>query len=106
MTDQFAPDPDRRLSSLTGLVEAGIVEAFYFNPFTGLAGVAYTSNWIRILRTGMVLLLDPFFNAAILTDDPVAMRMFVEREGARLEAEAASVEPPPAKRPRSRKADR
>jgi hypothetical protein len=106
MDDQFAPDPDRRLSSLDGLIEAGIIESFHFNPFTGFAGIAYTQNWIRILQSRMVLLIDPFFNAAILVDDPVAMRAFVEREGARLTAESASTEPPPkqgARAPRRRR---
>ena len=53
-----------------------------------------------------LLLVDPFFNAAILDDDPVAMRTFVEREAARLAAEDASRETPPKKRTRGPKARR
>src|SRR5687767_6291033 len=106
MADQFAPDYERRLSSLDGLIEAGIIDSFLFNPFTGYAGLVYTPNWIRILQSRMVLLVDPFFNAAILDDDPVAMRAFVEREAARLAAEDASQEAQPKKRNRSPKARR
>jgi hypothetical protein len=75
-------------------MEAGIIEAFHFDPFTGLAGVAYTPHWIRILQSRLVLLVDPFFSAALLADDPVAMRMFVEREGTRLATEEAPAEGP------------
>jgi hypothetical protein len=61
MADQFAPDTDRRLSSPAGLKEAGIVESYEFNHFTGLVGVTYTPDWIRILKSGIGYLVDPFF---------------------------------------------
>lgn len=106
MADQFAPDNDRRLSTLDGLIEAGIIEAFLFNPFTGYAGLSYTPNWTRILQARMMLAGDPIFNSAILDDDPVQMRAFVEREAARLAAEDAAQETHPRKRPRRPKARR
>lgn len=106
MTDQFAPDPESRFSSIAGLQEAGIVDSFGFNPFTGLAVIRYTSDWIRIMKSGTGHLVDPIFGAAILTDDPITMRMFVEREAARLAAEDASRGTPPKERTGGRKARR
>ena len=94
MADQFADETDRRLSSLAGLQEAGIIDSFHFNPFTGFAGLVYTPNWMRILESGMVLLVDSAFSSAILADDLVAMRTFVELEGARLAMEEESKAPP------------
>jgi hypothetical protein len=90
MADQFADDTDRRLSSLAGLEDAGIVQSFHFNPFTGLVGVVYTPNWVRILESDMTILVHADFGAAMLADDPVAMRSFVEREGSRLAVERST----------------
>ena len=55
----MAPDRPRRLSTLEGLIEADIVKSVVFNPFTGHVDVTYTPNWIRILRSGLILLVDP-----------------------------------------------
>lgn len=67
------------MSSVAGLQAAGIVEAFHFDPVTGLVGVSYTSAWLAILREDLALLPDPAYVAAVLIDDPVAVRMWVER---------------------------
>jgi hypothetical protein len=91
-------DEPQRLSSPEGLSNSGIVDSFTFNPFTGLVEVRYTADWVRILRSGRVLLVDPIFLAAVTADDQVIMRMFVEREATRLKSEAGTAETKPGSR--------
>src|SRR4051794_3535084 len=79
MPEPPPPTPGPKLSSWAGLLEAGIVEAVRFDPFTGAVEVVYTAAYLRVLRSLDVLLVDPGFVAALLIDDPVAMRMFIER---------------------------
>ena len=90
MASERATTSRWRLSSSEGLIQAGIVESFYFSPMTGRVEVAYTENWARILRSGRPLISDRAFATAVLDDDPPAMRRFVEDESSRLAAEAES----------------
>jgi len=99
------PDSGPRLSSIAGLQKAGIIESFVFDGTTGLVGVAYTPSYLRLLKSDRILFAEPGFVAAVQIDDPVAMRMWVEREAAFL-AEEASPSGPKPKRSRGKKGSR
>jgi hypothetical protein len=81
--DSPPPTPRPRLSSWTGLVEAGIVEAVRFDPFTGAVTVAYTREYMGLLRSVGVPSMEPDFIAALLIDDPVAVRLVIRRLSSR-----------------------
>lgn len=75
-----------RLSSIVGLQEAGILESFHFDPVRGLVGVAYLSAYIEILRSGLQA-ADPGFFGAVILDDPIAMRIWIEATAVHLASE-------------------
>jgi hypothetical protein len=84
MTDEQPLLGGPRLSSVAGLKKAGILESFHFEPLSGLVGVVYTPAYERILESGMVQLGDPIVLGAVMTDDPVSMKSWVEATAARL----------------------
>ena len=84
MSDQqpFLAGP--RLSTVAGLRKAGILQSLHFDPVAGLVGVRYTPAYGQILQAGLIHLADPAFLGAVMLDDPVAMRIWVESTAARL----------------------
>ena len=100
------PDSGPRLSSIAGLQKAGIIESVVFDGTTGLVGVAYTPSYLRLLKSDRIVFAEPGFVAAVLLDDPVAMRMFIERAAAPPADEAAPTGRPSQKRSRGRKGAR
>jgi hypothetical protein len=72
------------LSSWEGLIQAGIVSGVRFDPITGVVEVVYSSAYRAVLEDLGIPMLEAGFVAALLIDDPVAMRLFIEsavREG-------------------------
>jgi hypothetical protein len=89
MTDDQPLRCGPRLSSVDGLREANIFDSLMFDPVAGVVHVLHTRAYIQILRSGMFTFSDPAFVGAVMLDDPVAMRIWVDATAARL-----SVEPP------------
>lgn len=90
MTDEQPILAGPRLSSIAGLQEAGILESFYFDPVVGLAGAVYTSAYLQIFRSGLLQFGDPAFLGAVMLDDPIAVRIWVEATAARLAGEGGT----------------
>lgn len=74
-----SPSTGPRLSTWAGLVEADIVEAVRFDPFTGVVEVSYTADYLRVLRFLGDLMVDAGFVGALLIDDPAAMGIVIRR---------------------------
>ena len=86
------PTPGPKLSSWAGLVEAGIVEAVHFDPFTGAVDVVYARDYLRVLRSLELLVVDPEIVGAVLIDDPIAFRNAIARALARSGSDSAPTE--------------
>lgn len=106
MTDEqpFLAGP--RLSTIAGLRKAGVLQSFHFDPLVGLVGVRYTPAYERIVGSGMIQFADPVFLGAVMIDDPVAMRIWVEATAARLAGEPGESGPSSQKPTHGRKPSR
>ena len=76
--------PGPRLSSFSGLHEAGILNWIEFDPIDGLVSVMYAPAYRRVLQAGLNRCVDAAFVAAVILDDPHAMRRWIEAAAARL----------------------
>jgi hypothetical protein len=106
MTDEqpFLAGP--RLSTVAGLRKAGVLQSFHFDPLAGLVGVKYTPAYEQTLQSGLIQFADPAFLGAVMLDDPVAMRIWVEATAARLAGEPGEGRPAAQKPTRDRKRSR
>jgi hypothetical protein len=95
-----------RLSTIAGLRKAGVLQSFHFDPLVGLVGVRYTPAYERILGSGMIQFADPAFLGAVMIDDPVALRIWVEATAARLVGDSGGSRATRQEGPRGRKPSR
>jgi hypothetical protein len=106
MTDEEPFFAGPHLSSIAGLQEAGILESFHFDPVRGLVGVVYSPAYLEILRSGLLQFGDPAFLGAVILDDPIAVRIWVEATAARLAGEGGTGGSPSRRMPPGRKRSR
>ncbi len=84
MSERPNVPPTPRLSSCAGLVQAGVIESFQFDPFTGTVALVYARDYLRVLRAVDTPLVIEELAGAILIDDPVAFRTALDRAVASL----------------------